>query len=49
MADMDKAIKEAEKKPKKMGLGAILRQATWIAAIVCGAWVIVTLLKLIGK
>ena len=49
MEELDKAIKEAEKKPKKIGLGGILRQVTWIAAIVCGAWVIVTLLNLIGK
>lgn len=45
---LEKALKEAEKKPQKMGLGQILRQATWLVAIACGAWVIVTILKLIG-
>ena len=49
MEELDKAIKEAEKKPKKIGVGGILRQVTWIVGIACGAWVIVTLLNLIGK
>lgn len=46
---LEKALKEAEKKPQKMGLGQILRQATWMVGIVCAAWVIVTVLKLIGR
>ena len=45
---LEKALKEADKKPQKMGLGQILRQATWMVGIICGAWVIVTVLKLIG-
>ncbi|MBQ9197344.1 MAG: hypothetical protein IJ157_08935 [Clostridia bacterium] len=46
---LEKTIKEAEKKPAKMGLGQILRQATWMVGIICGAWVIVTVLKLLGR
>lgn len=46
---IEKQLKEAAKKPQKMGLGQILRQATWMVGIVCGAWVIVTVLKLIGR
>lgn len=46
--NLEKAVKEAERKPQKMGLGQILRQATWMIGIACGAWVIVTVLKMIG-
>jgi|GEM_PF-413417 len=46
---LDKAVKEAEKKPAKMSLGQILRQATWMVGIFCVAWVIVTVLKMIGR
>ena len=44
---LEKAVKDAEKKPAKMGLGQILRQATWMVGIICGAWVIVTVLKML--
>ena len=30
------------------GIAGILRQATWMIGIACGAWVIVTVLKMIG-
>ena len=43
--DMEKALKA---KPVKPGLTAILRQATWGVGIICAAWVIVAILKLIG-
>ncbi len=43
------ALEKAAKKPEKMGLGQILRQATWMVGILSAAWVIVTLLKLIGR
>lgn len=43
--DMEKALKA---KPLKPGLTAILRQATWGVGIICAAWVIVAILKLIG-
>lgn len=46
---LEKAMKDAEKKPQKMGLGQTLRQATWMVGIVCVAWVVVTVLKLIGR
>ena len=46
---LEKELKDAEKKPKKMGLGQILRQATWMVGIICGAWVIVTILNLLGR
>lgn len=35
-------------KKDKRGLYALLRQATWMVGFVCIAWVIVTLLKLLG-
>ena len=44
-SDMEKALKA---KPVKPGLTAILRQATWGVGIICAAWVIVAILKLIG-
>lgn len=43
--DLEKALKT---KPAKPGLAAILRQATWAVGIICAAWVIVAILKLIG-
>ena len=43
--DREKALKA---KPLKPGLTAILRQATWGVGIICAAWVIVAILKLIG-
>ena len=46
---LEKALRETDKKPAKMGLGQILRQATWMVGIICGAWVIVTILKLLGR
>ena len=42
---MEKALRA---KPVKPGLTAILRQATWGVGIICAAWVIVAILKLIG-
>lgn len=46
---LEKTLKEAEKKPQKMGLGQILRQATWMVGILCVSWIVVTVLKLIGR
>ena len=46
---LEKALKETEKKPQKMGLGQILRQATWMVGILCVSWVLVTVLKLLGR
>ena len=44
---MDKLLKLQEKKQKKAeGLSGILRQATVLAAIACGAWIITTLINL---
>ena len=44
---LEKAEKAAaEKKKKGEGLGGILRQATWLAAIVAGAWVLTTVIRL---
>ena len=41
---------EKEKKEKKLkkteGFTALIRQATWLAAIIAGAWVIVTIINL---
>ena len=44
---LDKAEKAAaDKKLKKTeGLSAVLRQATWLAGILAGAWVLVTVLR----
>ncbi len=47
--EMEKSISALSSKPRKAGLGQILRQATWMVGIICGAWVIVTLLKMIGR
>ena len=46
---LEKALKDAEKKPQKMGLGQIMRQATWMVGILSISWVVVTLLKLLGR
>lgn len=47
---VEKAEKAAEKKARKAeGLSALLRQATWLAAIVAGAWVLVTLINFFRK
>ncbi|MBR1607000.1 MAG: hypothetical protein IJ664_04760 [Clostridia bacterium] len=46
---LEKSLREAEKKPQKMGLGQILRQATWMVGILCVSWIVVTVLKLIGR
>lgn len=43
-----KALEKPGKKELKPGITALLRQVTWIVGIFCSAWVIVTLLKLIG-
>ena len=49
-ARVEKAEKAAEKKARKSeGLSALLRQATWLAAIVAGAWVLVTLINFFRK
>ena len=48
-ARLDKAEKQLQdrkdQKPKKEGLYAILRQATWLVAIASGAWIIVTIIN----
>ena len=49
LESLEKTLKEAEKKPQKMGLGQILRQATWMVGILCVSWIVVTVLKLIGR
>ena len=41
-------VQKTGKKEAKPGLTAVLRQATWMVGIFCSAWVIVTLLRLIG-
>lgn len=51
LSDMNKRMKALEKpgkKEMKPGITALLKQVTWIVGIFCSAWVIVTLLKLIG-
>lgn len=51
LSDMSKRLKALEKPGKKEikpGITALLKQVTWIVGIFCSAWVIVTLLKLIG-
>lgn len=48
MNALEKAQKDKRQAKGKAGMAGVLRQATWIAAIVCGAWVIVTILELIG-
>ena len=51
LSDMSKRLKVLEKPGKKEikpGITALLKQVTWIVGIFCSAWVIVTLLKLIG-
>lgn len=43
-----KALEKPDKKPEKVSISTILKQVTWIVGIFSGAWVLVTLLKLIG-
>ena len=45
---LDKAEKQLQEKKGKHseGLASILRQATWLAAIIAGAWIIVTVINL---
>ena len=35
-------------KASRQGLVAVLRQATWLAAIVCGSWLVITLIRQFG-
>lgn len=52
LAALDKRLEKLEKPPKagkpRQGLAAVLRQATWMVGILSAAWVVVTLLKLLG-
>ena len=48
MNALEKAQKDKRQAKGKAGMAGVLRQATWISAIVCGAWVIVKILELIG-
>lgn len=48
LESLEKTVQEAAKKPQKMGLGQIMRQATWMVGILSISWVVVTLLKLLG-
>ncbi len=43
-----KTLEKPDKKAEKPSLSTILRQVTWIVGIFSSAWVLVTLLKLIG-
>jgi hypothetical protein len=50
MGDLERQAAELQKKMERRrenrpGLSQILRQATWLAAILAGAWVITTLVK----
>jgi ABC-type multidrug transport system fused ATPase/permease subunit len=46
MADF---ARRADKRQKgEAGLARILRQATWLAAIIAGAWIVTTLLRIFG-
>ncbi|NLG57454.1 MAG: hypothetical protein GX540_03460 [Clostridiales bacterium] len=47
VADLQK--KAERKKESKPGLSQILRQATWLAAILAAAWVITTLVNAFGR
>ena len=49
LEDLEKNVKELASKPRRAGLGQILRQATWMVGILCAAWVIVTILKMVGR
>ncbi len=46
---LEKAEKQLEKREQKAkksdGLMGILRQATWLVAIACGAWIVVTVIN----
>ncbi len=47
---VDALSQKAEKRQKgESGLKSILRQATWLAAIIGGAWVITTLVNALVK
>lgn len=51
LSDMAKRLEALEKKPgvkTRRGIQGILQQVTWIAAIIGGAWVITTLLRVLG-
>lgn len=45
---LDALEKQREKQAKKTGLSQILRQVTVIVAILAGAWVVTTVLRLFG-
>lgn len=47
VADLQK--KAQRKREGRPGLSQILRQATWLAAILAGAWVITTLVRTFGR
>lgn len=42
------ALEKPDKKGKKPNLSMLIKQVTWLAAIVCGSWIVVTVLKIIG-
>lgn len=42
------ALEKPDKKRNKPNLSMLIKQVTWLAAIVCGSWIIVTVLKIIG-
>lgn len=47
---LDDLSHKAEKRQKgETGLARILRQATWLAGIIAGAWIITSLIRLFGK
>lgn len=46
---LDQAEKKAGDKKSKAGLIDLLRQATWLAGIVMGGWIIVTLIRALIK
>lgn len=54
LSDTVKRVEElhraiSQKKKAEAGLSRILRQATWLAAIIGGAWIISSLINLIGR
>ena len=42
------ALEKPDKKGKRATLSTVLRQVIWLALIVCGSWIVVTLLNIIG-
>ena len=42
------ALEKPDKKSKKANLSTLIKQLTWLAAIICGSWIAVTVLQLIG-